>query len=328
MEPLLNHFDRQQHKILFNISRNRNMADITRSIDMAVQRLTRSLNCIFYDFRYMPDLSNHRGPKRYLFPTGSFATRSWQPGEDVHLVCMGDNSSRLFWEVVGECVSGSGLSSVERDRSTSPVKVTNDSLELSTRSFLHPRTEAEFSELQSALDNTKFFLHYTLTPPGLSLSQVASQGFPEYLDPKTTPAHKATLRRLRTTQQVMATLEEADGTAIPASKFQENMEDEPKSMDISGLPVPEVGPSDKFSSASQAISRLRWDPQHQNIEYEVGYLDRFEGMMWLPLAQWGKAAVEDEEFIPEHRVWLIKRSISDVLVWDRKRRRDWTHIMW
>jgi hypothetical protein len=57
-------------------------------------------------------------------------------------------------------------------------------------------------------------------------------------------------------------------------------------------------------------------------DYEVGYLDRFEGLMWLPLEQWGKET-EDEEFIPEHRIRILRRiekqGVSSV-VWDREKR--------
>ena len=78
----------------------------------------------------------------------------------------------------------------------------------------------------------------------------------------------------------------------------------------------------KFPPASQALSRLRWDPSHITYDYEVGYLDRFEGLMWLPLEQWGKAT-EDEEFIPEHRIWILRRVEkhgASIVVWDREKR--------
>lgn len=78
----------------------------------------------------------------------------------------------------------------------------------------------------------------------------------------------------------------------------------------------------KFPPTSQALSRLRWDPAHSIYEYEVGYLDRFEGLMWLPLEQWGKET-EDEEFIPEHRIRILRRiekGGNGIVVWDREER--------
>ena len=62
----------------------------------------------------------------------------------------------------------------------------------------------------------------------------------------------------------------------------------------------------KQPSASHVLSRLRWDPAYVNESYEVGYLDRFEGIRWLPLELWGKAT-EDEDFIPEHRIRVFRK---------------------
>lgn len=78
----------------------------------------------------------------------------------------------------------------------------------------------------------------------------------------------------------------------------------------------------KFPPAAQVLSRLRWDPAHASHNYEVGYLDRFEGLMWLPLEQWGKET-EDEDFIPEHRIRIFRRvekKGTNVVVWDREKR--------
>ena len=91
--------------------------------------------------------------------------------------------------------------------------------------------------------------------------------------------------------------------------------------------VPSPSPStqsagQKLPPASQVLSRLRWDPAHASHSYEVGYLDRFEGLMWLPLEQWGKET-EDEDFIPEHRIRIFRRvekKGAHVVVWDREKR--------
>jgi uncharacterized protein (UPF0248 family) len=90
--------------------------------------------------------------------------------------------------------------------------------------------------------------------------------------------------------------------------------------DLSTSQSPSTG--NKFPPASQVLSRLRWDPAHASHDYEVGYLDRFEGLMWLPLEQWGKET-EDEEFIPEHRIRVFRRATKGVagdVVWDREKR--------
>jgi len=90
----------------------------------------------------------------------------------------------------------------------------------------------------------------------------------------------------------------------------------------SSPPASTSNSSKKFPPASQVISRLRWDPAHTPFEYEVGYLDRFEGLMWLPLEQWGKAT-EEEDFIPEHRIRVFRtvgKGDERVVVWNREER--------
>lgn len=74
----------------------------------------------------------------------------------------------------------------------------------------------------------------------------------------------------------------------------------------------------KQPSASQVLSRLRWDPAFANESYEVGYLDRFEGVKWLPLELWGKAT-EEEDFIPEHRIRVFRKAGAGKagVVWQR-----------
>jgi uncharacterized protein (UPF0248 family) len=74
-----------------------------------------------------------------------------------------------------------------------------------------------------------------------------------------------------------------------------------------------------FPPAAQVLSRLRWDPAHRSLDYEVGYQDRFEEeLMWVPLELWGKAT-EDEDFIPEHRIRVLRR-VGGSVVWDREGR--------
>lgn len=93
-------------------------------------------------------------------------------------------------------------------------------------------------------------------------------------------------------------------------------------------PPPTVGGSStpaKFRTARAALSRLRHDPKHADIKYEVGYEDRFvKGLVWLPLEMWGGKEVEDEDFIPEHRIRQLRRLGDEVVVWDRARKIDLT----
>lgn len=90
----------------------------------------------------------------------------------------------------------------------------------------------------------------------------------------------------------------------------------PKSALISKTPLTKLPP------ASQVLSRLRWDPLHAPHDYEVGYLDRFEGLKWMPLEKWGRE-VEEEDFVPEHRIRVFRRLEAGgarKVVWEREGR--------
>lgn len=83
-------------------------------------------------------------------------------------------------------------------------------------------------------------------------------------------------------------------------------------------------PGSRFRDAAQCMNRLMFDPRHYGTHYEVGYEDRFDGLMWKPLDQWQKNS-EEEDFIPTHRVQKIRRLGGDQrVVWDRKARYDGT----
>lgn len=82
--------------------------------------------------------------------------------------------------------------------------------------------------------------------------------------------------------------------------------------------------SRKFRPAHSALNRLRFDPAHADTAYDVGYLDRFEGLKWVPLAQWGGRGTEEEDFVPEHRVRRIVRVVDGWVVWEREGRVDRT----
>jgi uncharacterized protein (UPF0248 family) len=88
-----------------------------------------------------------------------------------------------------------------------------------------------------------------------------------------------------------------------------------------GIPTPS-----RFRTAGQAINRLRYDPAHMGIQYDLAYDDRFDGRTWMALEEWGKWATEDDNFIPEHRVRQIMRREDGVVVWDRFGRVDKTGV--
>ncbi|KXT16454.1 hypothetical protein AC579_1773 [Pseudocercospora musae] len=75
----------------------------------------------------------------------------------------------------------------------------------------------------------------------------------------------------------------------------------------------------RFLDAAKAISKLRWDPQWSSFEWEIGYEDRFDGLMWKNLEDW-QAHTEEEDFIPTHRVRQIRLRSSQEVYWNRDMR--------
>ena len=78
----------------------------------------------------------------------------------------------------------------------------------------------------------------------------------------------------------------------------------------------------RFRTAAEAISRLRYHPRHASVEYDLAYEDRFKGLVWMGLEDWGGKETEDEDFIPAHRVRVLRRREDRVVVWNRARRVD------
>lgn len=53
----------------------------------------------------------------------------------------------------------------------------------------------------------------------------------------------------------------------------------------------------------------------------IVYEDRFAGRLEASLGRW-KRDFSDEEYIPQHRILYIKRTVDGEIVWDRRRRID------
>ncbi|KAF7195912.1 hypothetical protein HII31_02792 [Pseudocercospora fuligena] len=79
------------------------------------------------------------------------------------------------------------------------------------------------------------------------------------------------------------------------------------------------GEKSRFLDAAKAISKLRWDPQWSSFEWEIGYEDRFDGLMWKNLEDW-QAHTEEEDFIPTHRVRQVRLRGSQEVYWNRDTR--------
>ncbi|KAI4124781.1 MAG: hypothetical protein LQ338_004640 [Usnochroma carphineum] len=74
--------------------------------------------------------------------------------------------------------------------------------------------------------------------------------------------------------------------------------------------------------AHDVMNRIRHDPDLQVSDYMVGYRDRHVGILEKAVENWSFDGVEEEEFIPLHRVAYFKRISDDHVVWDREKRID------
>ncbi|KAG8805028.1 hypothetical protein FRC19_008107 [Serendipita sp. 401] len=82
-------------------------------------------------------------------------------------------------------------------------------------------------------------------------------------------------------------------------------------------------PAAKLRTSADVYNRLMWDSTGDVSKdgYVIGYEDRFKGVKEMPLTSW-KREVEDESFIPFHRVVYFKRLVDGAHVWDRKTKVD------
>lgn len=86
--------------------------------------------------------------------------------------------------------------------------------------------------------------------------------------------------------------------------------------------IPETkGP--RLRPASDVLDRLKHDSALDASEYHVGYLERFDGVLEMPVTQWVREST-DEDFIPQHRIRWIKRRRQgeEDVVWSRDERID------
>jgi 2'-5' RNA ligase/endonuclease/exonuclease/phosphatase family metal-dependent hydrolase/uncharacterized protein (UPF0248 family) len=82
------------------------------------------------------------------------------------------------------------------------------------------------------------------------------------------------------------------------------------------------GPTRSLRPVQDIIARINHDTDSYNVnDFIVGYDDRFEGTMEIPLAAWKRDATH-EEFIPLHRIVWIRRKHGGEKVWDRHTRLD------
>ncbi|KAK3676711.1 hypothetical protein LTR78_003487 [Recurvomyces mirabilis] len=74
------------------------------AITEIIEGLADFLQAFYVDF---PDCDREddkplRKPRRYIFPTGSFAIGLWRPGDDIRLIYMHDGAPKHFWDSIKE----------------------------------------------------------------------------------------------------------------------------------------------------------------------------------------------------------------------------------
>ncbi|KAL8706931.1 MAG: hypothetical protein Q9201_000091 [Fulgogasparrea decipioides] len=80
--------------------------------------------------------------------------------------------------------------------------------------------------------------------------------------------------------------------------------------------------SSSLRPAQDVMNRIRHDPELKVSEYVVGYKDRHVGIMEKAVENWSVEGVEEEEFIPLHRIEYFRRTTDDHIVWHREQRID------
>ena len=80
--------------------------------------------------------------------------------------------------------------------------------------------------------------------------------------------------------------------------------------------------SSPLRPAQDVINRIRYDPDFRCSDYVVGYKDRHVGIMEKAVENWSFDGVEEEEFIPLHRIEYFRRISDDRVVWHREKRID------
>ncbi|KAI4191767.1 MAG: hypothetical protein LQ346_004619 [Caloplaca aetnensis] len=88
----------------------------------------------------------------------------------------------------------------------------------------------------------------------------------------------------------------------------------------------EPAASTALRPAHDVMNRIRHDGDLRVSDYVVGYKDRHVGIMEKAVENWSFEGVEEEEFIPLHRVVYFKRISDGHIVWHREDRVD--EIFW
>ncbi|KAL9584453.1 MAG: hypothetical protein Q9212_002119 [Teloschistes hypoglaucus] len=74
--------------------------------------------------------------------------------------------------------------------------------------------------------------------------------------------------------------------------------------------------------AQDVLNRIVHDDSYKKSDYIVVYKDRHDGEMRKPLEEWRVEGVEEEDFIPQHRILSFERVSDSETVWGREKKID------
>ncbi|KAJ7600539.1 hypothetical protein C8J56DRAFT_813343 [Mycena floridula] len=77
----------------------------------------------------------------------------------------------------------------------------------------------------------------------------------------------------------------------------------------------------KLRTSTDVLNRLLWDPTSNKDNFVIGYEDRFVGIKECALSAWSRE-LENEAFIPLHRIVYFKRTTDGIVVWDKRSKID------
>jgi uncharacterized protein (UPF0248 family) len=77
----------------------------------------------------------------------------------------------------------------------------------------------------------------------------------------------------------------------------------------------------KLRPVMDILNRLKWDQSFNVDNFVVVYRDRHSGMLEKPVKDWVIEKTE-KDWIPQDRIWGVKRVSDKVMVWDRAARKD------
>lgn len=309
--------------------KTQDMSEALDHLSRAVLDLTQRLGAEILNCHNEESYSNisRNTFSRFIIPHGRWACGLWRPGEDVHLVFLTNDSQKRWIEVVVEALI------LEVNKSDMGGLTNAVDLDLSS--------EVLDREINGSVSKYWYLKHYSPAKSRIVLHYAGLQGISRTVADIThwlrsstpLPSHvwggpEKNLEMVRTMQRIKNGTESASQfesyVFVGISASEQEVPLLFRSRPATASPSSSGQAQRKFRDAHSAISRLRHDASHAGIEYDVGYLDRFEGMKWVSLTQWGGKSTEEDDFIPEHRVKMVRRVADSEIVWDREKRIDLT----